>query len=165
MSNCDNIWKLTNQKVKLWQNLKTLIETKLQLWKISIYEKKKSILNELLVRTIWHLDNWWDVLWPGQNFAILPMFLTQGWRRGWCWRWGFWGGRWSGEGPQLRLPDNYSLLARYMMVGLTVITRLWSHSRMARYMMGVWWSHGNVHDGGLTVMQGTGLWYGSHGKV
>ena len=37
-SNCDK-----TQKRKLWQKSKTLIVTKLELWQISIYEKKKKL--------------------------------------------------------------------------------------------------------------------------
>ena len=44
ISNCDK-----TQKHKLWQN--------------SIYEKKNKLKKGLLVRTFWHPDNWWDVLW------------------------------------------------------------------------------------------------------
>ena len=48
-SNCDK-----TQKLKLWQNLNF---TK------SRFIKKKIFLRGLLVKTFWHLDNWWDVLW------------------------------------------------------------------------------------------------------
>ena len=48
------------QKLKLKQNLKAQIWTKLELWPISIYEEN---LKGLLVRTFWHLHNRWDVLW------------------------------------------------------------------------------------------------------
>ena len=70
-SKCDKtqmVTKLENskddktQKIKLWQNSKTWIVTKLEIWQILMYEGKK-LKKDLLVRTYWHLDNQWDVLW------------------------------------------------------------------------------------------------------
>ena len=48
---------------KLWQNSETQIVTVLEKLQISIYEEEKKLLKGLLVRTFWHLDNRWDVLW------------------------------------------------------------------------------------------------------
>ena len=53
---------MTTQKLKFWQNSITQSGTKLYFWKISIYEKR-IFWKGLLVRTFWHLDNRWDVLW------------------------------------------------------------------------------------------------------
>ena len=56
------LWKKT-QKLNLWKkNYKTQIMTKLKLWQISIFNKKY-FKKSLLVRTFWHLDNPWYVLW------------------------------------------------------------------------------------------------------
>ena len=65
-SNCDQT-KNSNcektQKLNLWKkNYKTQIMTKLKLWQISIFNKKY-FKKSLLVRTFWHLDNPWYVLW------------------------------------------------------------------------------------------------------
>ena len=82
-SNCDKTQIVT--KLKLWQNSKcdksqivTEFENlncnktqKLKLWQNLKYgksqfkkkKKKKNFKNVFLVRTFWHLDNRWDVLW------------------------------------------------------------------------------------------------------
>ena len=66
---------LQNSKPKLWQNSKIQIVTKLELWKISIYEKKP-IQRCLLIRPFWHIDNQWDGVWAGfcnsRNFLLYP---------------------------------------------------------------------------------------------
>ena len=62
-SNCDKIQKKFNF-------YKTWIVTNLNLW------KEKKTLNSLLVRTFWHLDNWWEVLWAA--------FCDS--RYGWTWK-------------------------------------------------------------------------------
>ena len=54
------IWQ--NSKLKLWQNSKTQIETKLAIGQISIFEEKQD-WKGIPVKTFWHLDNRWDVLW------------------------------------------------------------------------------------------------------
>ena len=51
------------QKLKLWQNLKTKIGTKLEICKNLNLWRPKKLKKGLLVRTFWHLDNRWDVLW------------------------------------------------------------------------------------------------------
>ena len=50
------------QKLKLWQNSKAYIVTKLELWQISIYDKKNTLKGSFS-KHIWHLENQWDVVW------------------------------------------------------------------------------------------------------
>ena len=64
-SNCDK-----NQKLKLRQNSnsncdnsKSQIMTKLKNFNCDKTQFMKNLYKSLLVRTIWHLNNGWDVLW------------------------------------------------------------------------------------------------------
>ena len=87
-SNCDK-----PQKLKLWQHLRTQIARRRKISKTQIVTKLKfnwwqhsrlkfwqlnfwQNLNSLLVRTTWHLDNQWDVLWAALAISRC-LFLKQ----------------------------------------------------------------------------------------
>ena len=69
---CDKTWIVTKLENSNYDNSKTKIVTKIHKLKLGQdleYDKsqfmktKKKLQKSLLVRTYWHLDNWWDVLW------------------------------------------------------------------------------------------------------
>ena len=65
------------QKLKLWQNSKTLAMIKLKTQTLKKLrklnpEKTQFLTKSLLVRTIWYLDNGWDI--HGAAFCNLAMF-------------------------------------------------------------------------------------------
>ena len=94
-SNCDNthkfkLWqnstqivrrkKLKSNQIKKnsnWDNNSNCEKVKLKLWQPKNLNSDKSIsdktYNSLLVRTTWHLNNRWDVLWP--SFCNLTIFF------------------------------------------------------------------------------------------
>ena len=83
-SNCDKTKKLKCDKIQIVTKLKkNQIVTKLE-WQISIYEKKKK-LKSLLVRTFWHLDNQWAVLWAAfcDSCDVLVSILEEFWKDLW----------------------------------------------------------------------------------
>ena len=58
---------ITTQKIKLWQKSKSQTQ----------FIKKKT-WKGLIVRTVWHIDNWWDVLWAAFcNFRHVFLFLLK----------------------------------------------------------------------------------------
>ena len=77
------VTKLKTLNVK---NSKTQVVTKLLLWKMSMCEEEK-IKKGLLLRTFWHLDNRWDVLWAAfcdsRDVSYQTGTLIYK-KRGWC---------------------------------------------------------------------------------
>ena len=63
------------QKLNSWQNWKTQIKKKKKSWIMTILNLWLNLLYKgLLIRSFWHLDNRWDVLWAF-FFAILARYF------------------------------------------------------------------------------------------
>ena len=70
------MWK--TQKLKLWQNSKTQIGTKLRKSnRKQTQQPKKNLAESFLVITTWHLDHQWNVFEAA--FCILAMFFFGSW--------------------------------------------------------------------------------------
>ena len=59
--------------------------TKLELWQISIYEKKKNFKKGLLVGTFWHLNNQWDAAFCYSCIFYFIFFFIWIWSNIWYW--------------------------------------------------------------------------------
>ena len=69
----ENSNDVKTQKLKWWQNSKTQIMTKLEIWQISISEEKQ-LWKDISVLKNWHVDV--GEMFSGQRFVIIAMLFV-----------------------------------------------------------------------------------------